>query len=128
MVSLLTNFTSNRMVVRLMIILAWLYATSQLRTGGWKADYPRLIVAWPVLVSHKTVSISALMVCCCAGLGMRHSPPRLARARCSLSDILGCSVPGLPGQSCLLPGGGRGETFVNKTVTWDRQLCQAGPG
>ena len=81
-----------------------------------------------LLVSHKTVSISALMGCCCAGLGMRHSPSRLARARCSLSDILGCSVPGLPGQSCLLPGGGRGETFVNKTVTWDRQLCQAGPG
>ena len=84
----------------------------QLRTGGWKADYPLLIVAWPVLVSQKTVSISALMGCCCAGLGMRHSPPRLARlarVRCSLSDILGCSVPGLPGQSCLLPGRGGGD-------------------
>ena len=76
MVSLLTNFTSNRMVVRLMIILTWICATVSGRTGGLKADYPRHIVAWLVLVSQKTVSISALMGCCCAGLGMRHSPPR----------------------------------------------------
>ena len=129
---MLTNFTSNMMVVKLMIILTWIFATvSRLELG--RRIIRLLFVAWPCLgvCSQKTVSISALMGCCCAGLGMRrpgHWPPPY------LIFSPGCSLAGLPGQSCLLPARGRGErgeggTFVNKTVTWTGsqpgQLCQA---
>lgn len=115
---MLTNFTSNMMVVKLMIILTWIFATVSAGTRIIRL----LFVAWPCLgvSSQKTVSISALMGCCCAGLGMRLA--RLARALYLIFSP-GCSLAGLPGQSCLLPARGRrergeGGTFVNKTVTW----------
>ena len=107
---MLTNFTSNMMVVKLMIILTWIFATDSGRAGAREADNPTVIrclaLSWCLLSSQKTVSISALMGCCCAGLGMRrpgHWPPPY------LIFSPGCSLAGLPGQSCLLPARGRGE-------------------
>ena len=126
---MLTNFTSNMMVVKLMIILTWIFATVSAGTRIIRL----LFVAWPCLgvSSQKTVSISALMGCCCAGLGMRLA--RLARALYLIFSP-GCSLAGLPGQSCLLPARGRGgnlcqqDGYLDRQPAWAALAGQANPG
>ena len=110
------------MVVKLMIILTIATATSRdwRLEGGLSDSVCCPALSW-CLRSQKTVSISALMGCCCAGLGMRRPGCLLAAP----SDILWMLSAWQPGQSCLLPGRGRGGTFVNKTVTWTGSPGQA---
>ena len=95
----------------------------RLRTLGWNADNPTVIcclaLSWCLLSEDRFYFCTDGLLLC----WVRNAPlPRLARALYLIFSP-GCSLAGLPGQSCLLPARGRrergeGGTFVNKTVTW----------
>ena len=113
------------MVVRLMIILTWIYsAVSGLEVGS---QIVRLLVAWLCLGVSKDrfyFCTDGLLLC-----WVRNAPSRPLPARLylifwdALSAPPGCLVSLV---YCRAWGGG---TFVNKTVTWTgSQAGQANPG